>query len=155
MQLNSDLTKNAKYCDSMLGQDLGGLNASREAFDEIAGLAPELTKLRHSELTADFSPSILVGVGVAMRPLLTPVPTGERVWVRDQILRRMVQVDRATRTVEIERGRETERPGNMYTIALILGALDLLRWMFRQATCVMNAWLRRMEMGSASFAEKK
>jgi hypothetical protein len=67
----------------------------------------------------------------------------------------MVQVDRVTRTVEIERGSETERQGFMYTIVLILGAFDLLRWMFREATCAISAWLRRMEIGSASFAEKK
>src|SRR5258708_4375866 len=80
MQLNRGLAKNAMCCDSMWGQDLGGLNASREAFDEIAEPAPEPTKLRHSEFPENFSPPILVGAGGAARPLLTPVPTGERVW---------------------------------------------------------------------------
>jgi hypothetical protein len=153
MQLNRGLAKNAMCCDSMPGQDLGGLNASREAFNEIAEPAPESTKLRHSEFPADFSPSILVGVGVATRPLLTPVPPEERAWVREQILRRMVQVERASQGNPVAASAAKARRGTMHTI-MILGAFGLFRWMIREATCVVWLLSRRQEMGNARYPVK-
>jgi hypothetical protein len=107
--------------------------------------------LRHSELTADFPLSISLGAGAATRPLLTPVPAGERAWVRDQILRRMVQVKDADPGNQIERSNKNARRGTMYTYTvMIIGALEMMRWMVCEATCALSVWLRRSQVWSIS-----
>ena len=150
MQINRGLTsgagstlspqgsKYAEHCDSMWGQTSGGLQ-----LEPVHGS----TILRHSGLSADLPLSISVGAGAATRLLLTPVPPGERVWVRDQILRRMVQVKDAAPGNKNQRSEKNARQGTMYTYTvMIIGALEMLRWMVSEATCAVSLWMRRSQM---------